>query len=211
MRDTIRTIKSNLFANLVVAMSLIIVLANIGSNKITIFMGLPIDCGFAFFPLTYLVVDIANERYGLAEARALVWYGFITSFAVASGIFFIKVMPEYSDWHNQDALNKFFKLSLRVASASLTSYLIGLYLNTYIFTYFKERCQKLGIVARFFFSTAISAFIENFLFYFLAFYGLIGMKQLLSMIVLQYIVKIIYNLFCSYIAIKLFIPKRQMG
>ena len=196
---------ANLFANSVFAMSLVIILSNIGANKITAIFGLSIDCSFMFFPLTYLIVDIVNEKLGVLAAKRVVFYGFLASFIVTAGIFIIKVMPEYYGWHNQEALDKYFQLSSRVAVASLSSYLIGLYLNANVFAYLKAKSESYGLLVRFFLSTVVSAFVENTIFYFLAFWGLIAFKQLMIMILMQYAVKVVYNLLCSYIAVKLFL------
>lgn len=195
-------------ASLAVAMCVVIVLANIGANKLTMIFGFPIDCGVLFFPLTYLITDIANEKLGCEKAKTLIWYGFITSFSFASGVLLIKMMPEYYDWHNQGALDKFFELSIRLSAASFISFLIGLYINVCIFTYLKQRFAKFGILARFFFSTAAGAFIENMFFYFIAFSGLIELNTLFIMMVVQYLIKLVYNFISSIIVVKLFDLKK---
>lgn len=204
----LKRLQDNLYTNLAVAISLIIVMANIAANKLTTVFGVAVDCGFVFFPLTYLIVDIANEKFGQKQAEHLLWYGFFASFAMSFAIFIIKIMPEFHAWKNGEALDKFFALSFRISFASLSSYLVGLYLNTNIFTYLRTKYKAQGIIMRFFLSTLGGSFVENALFYLLAFSGLLSFEMLVMMAITQYFIKVVYNLIFSIIAVKIIFPRK---
>jgi uncharacterized integral membrane protein (TIGR00697 family) len=171
-----------------------LVCANIASNKLTLFFNHTIDAGFFFFPITYVVNDVITEIYGFNTTRKVVLFGFIVNFLVLAGIIFTINMPVAPEYEFQQSLENVFYLSLRIFVASCASYFVGENLNSFIVEKLKEIYNKQYRAVRFFSSTVIAAFFENTIFYFLCFYGELPIDTIISMMIIQYIMKIMLAL-----------------
>ena len=103
------------------------------------------------YPITFLITDLSNRRYGKIVARNIVYIGFI--FGVSLTLFF---STNFSDL-----------ISIRVAIGSGTAFLVAQLLDVQIFDRLRK---KIWFVAPFA-SSLIGSLVDTFLFFFIAFYG----------------------------------------
>ena len=107
--------------------------------------------GAISYPITFLITDLSNRRFGKFIARKIVYLGFILGILLT--IFF---STNFSDL-----------ISIRVAIGSGTAFLVAQLLDVQIF----DKLRKKVWFAAPFFSSLIGSLADTFLFFFIAFYG----------------------------------------
>ncbi len=107
--------------------------------------------GALSYPVTFLITDLANRRYGKNTARQIVYIGFLLGIFLT--LFF---STNFSDL-----------ISIRIAIGSGIAFLIAQLLDVQIFDKLRKR---IWFVAPFF-SSLVGSFIDTFLFFSIAFYG----------------------------------------
>ena len=107
--------------------------------------------GALSYPVTFLITDLANRRYGKNAARQIVYIGFFLGILLT--LFF---STNFSDL-----------ISIRIAIGSGIAFLIAQLLDVQIFDKLRKR---IWFVAPFF-SSLVGSFIDTFLFFSIAFYG----------------------------------------
>ncbi len=182
-------------------------MANITSNKLVDLFGwLTVDAGF-FFPITYVINDIATEVYGFKNSRKIIWMGFFANVLALMAIYIVMFLPPSVHWNNQDAFEKVFSLSGRIFIASLISYLFGEFINSISLSKLKVYTKGKYIGMRFIVSTVLGVAIENTMFYLLAFLFVLPFHVIVEMICSQYLLKVIFEIFIlplsCFIALKL--------
>lgn len=174
--------------------SVCLVISNIASNKLVDLFGFNIDGGFIFFPLTYIINDVLTEVYGFKTARQIIWTALFANIFAVVGIYIVIYLPTSTEWAHQKAFEQVFDLSGRIFFASLTSYLVGEFINSITLAKMKVFTQGLYMPIRFIVSTIIGAAIENSLFYFIAFWGVLEFGLIVEMMTVQYLLKILYEI-----------------
>ena len=107
--------------------------------------------GAISYPVTFLITDLSNRRFGKIVARKIVYLGFILGILLT--LFF---STNFSDL-----------ISIRVAIGSGTAFLVAQLLDVQIF----DRLRKRVWFVAPFLSSAIGSLVDTFLFFFIAFYG----------------------------------------
>ena len=107
--------------------------------------------GAITYPVTFLITDLSNRRYGKLTARKIVYMGFILGILLTS--FF---STNFSDL-----------ISIRIAIGSGTAFLFAQLLDVQIFDKLRH---KIWFAAPFT-SSLIGSLVDTFLFFSIAFYG----------------------------------------
>lgn len=201
MRLIRNPIKEKLYSYLLNSYIIIVILANLGSNKISLFYKFQLDAGYIFFPLTYFINDLVTEFYGYKKAKEMIIQGFIFTLIFLFAWQLIILLPAADIWPYQQTLAQIFYLSPRIFIGSAIAYLLGELLNARILTTLKQKMDNKHMYFRFILSTAIAAFFENISFYFIAFYGVYPLKIIGEMIFIQYILKIFIEAIIAPLAI----------
>ena len=168
-----------------------VILSNLSSNKITMFMGHEIDGGFLFFPLTYFVNDFVTENYGFRQAKSMIITAYVLNLLFFVGFLFVVHLPAADIWPYQDSMSAIFDLSPRIFIASALAYFVGELLNSKLLTIFKVKLAGKFVYFRFLASTSIAALVENSIFYMIVFYNVVEFPVLLNMMLMQYILKLL--------------------
>lgn len=189
----------------------IFILSNIAASKVSIFGGIFIDAGTAYFPLLYIINDVITEIYGFRASRKVIWL------AVCSNICFVlflslivKLPSSYSEGSNE-SFDLLFSFSPRILVASVTSFLIGEYFNSMILAKSKIKFQGKMFMLRAIFSTLIGVSIESGLFSVIAFTGVVPSGELLSMTLLLIFAKVFYEAITIPITLRfvMFLKKKE--
>lgn len=154
------------------------VMANILTAKQVTIFGLDVTMGTILFASVFLTSDILSEIYGKAEAQKSAWisFAFVTAYIVVAqvSLYFIPNSFDYS----QESMNQVFGTSIRISIVSAFLFLIANLVDVTIYNKIKRKYKK-AMWLRNNVSTIVSNCTENFIFVFLAFYGIMPVRELL--------------------------------
>ena len=163
--------------------------------------GIVVTPGAFLYPLTFLIVDVLNESYGLRLARRAIFFAFVSNALIIAMLSVTTYLPGLADWKLDEPYNQVIGHLSSVLIASLISFLVSEYVNTYLLCKIKELTNSRFLFLRVFLSTFIAVIIDSFLFCFLAFYGVMETSVILDMIVIQILIKVsfaFFNVFPAY-------------
>lgn len=183
------------------AYTVLLILSNITSNKLTEFFGIVFDAGFLFFPLTYVLNDIITEVYGFKISRKVIWLGL--SMNIISSVMLLIVIKMPNIDIRGEHFNEVFNSSYLIFIGSTLSYLVGEFINSYTMSKLKIVTKGAFYHTRSVSSTFIGVFFETILFFLIAFYNIVTIDILVQMIVTQVILKTIIAILCVHISYKL--------
>ncbi|NRA31346.1 MAG: queuosine precursor transporter [Parvularculaceae bacterium] len=189
------------FDLLLAATCVIVVCSNIiGAGKVADVAGFSFGAGVLFFPLSYVLGDVLTEVYGYRKARRAIWAA-VASAAFAAGMAaFITAMPPDGSWNSdlgglsrQDAFAANFGQAPRIVAASLIALFAGEIANARVMAAMKVKSGGSKLWQRTIGSTAVGQAVDSLLFYPLAFYGIWDNKLILTVLVTNYALKVLWE------------------
>lgn len=146
--------------------------------------------GVLFFPISYLFGDILTEVYGYARDRRVVWAGFGALAFAAIMASVIVALPPADFWkENQPAVETIFGSTPRIVLASIIAFWCGSFVNAYVLAKMKLWTNGRWLWTRTIGSTLCGELVDSTLFYFIAFYGVWNLDNLLTVTATQYVLK----------------------
>jgi queuosine precursor transporter len=138
------------------AMIIIVVASNILVHSGVPYFGLEnkLTWGALIYPISFLVTDLTNRRYGAPLSRKLIIFGFV----IAIGVSYFLATP-------------------RIAFASGTAFLIGQLLDVTVFNRLRAGTWWHAPLA----GSLIGSAVDNTLFFTLAFYGVEKMSKIVPL------------------------------
>lgn len=147
--------------------------------------------GTILFAVTYLVTDIMNEKFGLREARRMVFLAFAMQVVVALFFYMVISAVPAPFYLNQEAFSSILGSSLRIIGASLLSFIIVELMDVYLFHWIKKITNGKHLWMRSAFSTLPTMVIDSVLFVSLAFYGVLPILPIIvGLVVVKWLVGI---------------------
>ena len=145
---------SQLLIILSISMGLVVILSNYLVQFQVNYLGLQniLTYGAFSYPVTFLIIDLANRAYGKKDARKIVYLGFIIGVTTT-----LLISTNFSDL-----------ISIRIAVGSGTAFIISQNVDVNIFD--KLRDNKIWYVAPII-SSSIASIIDTFLFFSISFYN----------------------------------------
>lgn len=133
----------------------------IGGKTIATPLG-AISVGIIPFPVTFLLTDIVNDFYGRKGARFLTILGFV----MATFAYVVLQVGTYapideSTYFTQAEFTKIFGGSAQLFLASIVAYLIGQFLDIYVFQFWKRLTQSRHLWLRATGSTLLSQIVDT--------------------------------------------------
>ena len=159
------------------AFAVVLVCSNlIGPGKITqinapIVGTLTFGAGIMFFPISFIFGDILTEVYGYAASRRVIWAGFMGLAFASLMAWVIVTLPPAPEWHDQTAYQSVFGSTGRIALASLVSFVVGEFVNSFVLAKMKILTQGRWLWSRTIGSTIFGEAVDSIMFFPLAFYG----------------------------------------
>lgn len=188
--------RSGLYGFMIVA----VVASNVQVLKAveTGFTKYPLTLGTMLFACTYLVTDILTEYYDRKYARRAILLGFVAYFLfnlimiLTLGFKPLEVSAELTGWQwaqdNHHHMYYLFSPAPRFFIASTISYLMGQYLNVWIYTLIRKILPKnRWLWLRNTGSTFLAALVDDIVFSVLAWYLLIDTPMAWDVIIYTYI------------------------
>ena len=171
-----------------------LVAANLLETKVVQFGSISATAGLLVFPISYIINDCIAEVWGFRKARLIIWMGFLMNFMVVLLGQAAIALPAAPFWEGEESFNFVFGLAPRIAAASLTAFLAGSFTNAYVMSRMKIMSQGKGFSLRAIVSTIFGEGIDSVIFFPLAFGGIIPVKELLTMMLVQVVLKTLYEI-----------------
>lgn len=159
------------------------------------------------FPIVFLTTDVIGEVYGKRMAKLFVLAGFFST-ALFIGYSLVSLaLPWSADgaWV-MHGYNQVFGISVRIAIASLTAFIIAEYQDVLSFFFFRERLGEKHFWLRSLLSNLWSQLLDTVIFTIIAFAGVYSTRTLVSMVVTWWLYKVLMGAFytpLSYVGIRL--------
>ena len=151
--------------------------------------------GVFLYPLTFLVVDILNESYGLRLARRAIWFAFASNALILALLSITNGLPGLSGWQLDAPFDQVISHVVSALIASSISFLVSEYVNSYILCRIKKLTNSRFLFLRVFFSTFFAVVIDSFLFCFIAFFGKMSNAEILGIVYVQIVIKMAFAVF----------------
>lgn len=145
-----------------------------------------------FYPVSFILVDILNEFYGLKMARRTIFISFIANMIFVGGLWFTSTVQALPEWELAEAYTAFANSIISVFFASSVSYLISENINSFLLCKIKELTNSRYLFIRVITSTIMASAIDSIIFCMLAFYHVLSMDVIKTMIISQFIIKLVY-------------------
>jgi queuosine precursor transporter len=149
--------------------------------------------GILFFPISYVIGDVLTEVYGYARARRCVWVGFSALLFMAFMSWVVVHLPPADGWPNQAAYESVFGSTWRIVLASITAFWAGEFVNSFILAKMKIWTKGDKLWTRTIGSTVFGQAVDSLLFYPIAFLGEWSNQQLLSVMLTNWLLKVLWE------------------
>lgn len=137
---------------------------NIKLGFIDLSGGLPTDGAFYLFPLTYIIGDVISEIYGFKAMRRAVIMSFLVTLLTAIAFTVTVALPPTEWYENQAGFAATVGVLPQVLLASVTAFVLGELVNSYILVRMKQRTGEKGLVSRLLSSTVLGQFVDTLVF-----------------------------------------------
>jgi len=183
-----------------------LVVSNIIAVKLIGIGGLVVPAAVIFFPVAYIFGDVLTEVYGYQRARQVIWIGFFCNLLAVLAIWIAGLLPPAVYWtaglygtpeEAQQAYQAILGFTPRLLLASFIAYLVGEFLNSFVLARLKVRTQGRYLWLRTISSTVIGQGADSFIFITLAFWGIIPPAGLLTAILSQWLVKVVFEVIAT--------------
>ena len=174
----------------------------IGAEKV-ITVG-PITCGagILFFPISYFFNDVLTEVYGYARSRKVVWAGFAGMLFASLMASVVVGLPPAQGWVHQHAFEIVFGQTPRIVIASLTAFFCGEFANSYTLAKMKIWTKGKHLWTRTIGSTVAGEAVDSIIFYPMAFLGFWPMNLLITVLLTNYVLKVLWEVFSTPVTYK---------
>lgn len=150
-----------------------------------------ISAGIVCYPLTFLFTDTISELFGKRRATSIVWIGFGCNILLVVLVLVAGYLPYPQWWEGQSAFMQTLGLIPRIVLASMVAYVISQNIDVLGFHYIKSKTDGKYLWLRNNVSTMFSQSIDTILFIGIAFVGVMPLPQVITMMIAQYIIKLI--------------------
>jgi len=120
----------------------------------------------------------------------VVWAGFASlAFASLMAAVVVRLPPSETSRSTQAAVEAIFGNTTRIVVASITAFLCGTFVNSYVLAKMKIWTRGRWLWTRIVGSTLCGELVDSILFYFIAFYGRMPQSHLIAVMFTQYLLK----------------------
>jgi uncharacterized integral membrane protein (TIGR00697 family) len=173
------------------------IFTNIAATKLVYVesLGVVVTPGVFLYPLTFLIVDMLNEFYGLRLARKAILFAFASNSFITILLSTTSYLPGLSGWKLDAPYSEVMTHVSSVLVASSVSFIFSEYVNSFLLSKIKELTNARLLFLRVFLSTFFAVIIDSFIFCFIAFYGAMANAEILSIVYVQVAIKMCFAIF----------------
>lgn len=146
------------------------------------------------FPVTFLITDVVNEKFGRREVYRMIFVTLVTQIAMMAFLLISGRLPPAPFWENQDAWDRLLGVVPRITVASWITFVLSENLDAWLFHWFRQRTKGKHLWARNVFSTVPALTVDTVVFVTLAFAG--GALPLWTLMKGQFVSKYIVAILC---------------
>ena len=185
------TKKQKMYVTLTTLYCCMLIVSNIISNRTFNIGEYMLPSAVIIFPIVYIINDVMTECFGLKNAQRTILLAFITN--ILAVIFFTIAihLPTQQDF---SPYNVVLGNTPKALSASLVAYLVGSFINARIMHSMKQQTGEKGLMLRCVLSTLFGEMCDAFIFITIMFVGVLPLSVVSQMIVLQGLVKTVYEI-----------------
>jgi len=175
----------------------IYIFTNVAATKLVYleYFDVVVTPGVFLYPLTFLIVDLLNESYGLKLARRAIFFAFVSNAFILLLLTLSSYLPGLPSWKLDEPYGEVISHVSSALIASSVSFLFSEYVNSYLLCRIKELTSSRFLFLRVFFSTFFAVIIDSFIFCFIAFYGTMETNDILNIIYIQIAIKMCFAVF----------------
>ena len=184
--------KNDSYTIIAVFFTVCYIVSNIMAVKVVGVFGLfYFDAGTITFPLAYMLGDVLTEIWGYRVARKTIILAFLCNVfvVICTQIGVWLPSPDYLDV-TSNAYNTIYSYVPRIVFASLTGFLLGELSNAWIMDKMKKLTNGKHLWFRTIGSSIVGYIFDTVPFVLIAFVGALTTRDILLMILSQYIIKI---------------------
>jgi uncharacterized integral membrane protein (TIGR00697 family) len=164
--------------------------AKVSTVHVPVFGDVTFVAGVLFFPFSYFFGDVLTEVYGYARDRRVVWAGFGALLFASAMATVIVDLPPADFWKDkQPAIETIFGSTSRIITGSIIAFWCGSFVNSFVLAKMKILTGGRWLWTRTIGSTLCGEFVDSVLFFTIAFYGTWTTRQLVGVIITQYVLK----------------------
>jgi len=151
--------------------------------------------GVLFFPISYLFGDILTEVYGYARSRRVIWAGFGATIFASLMAWVVTNLPPAPTMSAEQlqATSLIFGQTPRIVGASLIAFWAGEFVNSFVLAKMKLLTSGRYLWTRTIGSTVLGEIADSVIFYPIAFFGVWSNEQLISVIIGNYFIKVLWE------------------
>ena len=148
------------------------------------------------FPVTYILSDLFSEVYGYKWSRKTCYLAFAMNLFMVLIFAAVINTPAPSYWTNQEAFATVLGSTPRVLVASLLAFVLGDLVNDKVFARMKKNhpTDHKGFGWRAIFSSICGELVDSLVFLPIAFIGQMPLMTLVTMTILQVVIKTAYEI-----------------
>jgi uncharacterized integral membrane protein (TIGR00697 family) len=185
------------------------IFTNVAATKLVYieWLDVVVTPGVFIYPLTFLIVDMLNEFYGLRLARKAILFAFASNALITVLLSATSFLPGLSGWKLDEPYSEVMTHVSSVLVASSISFIFSEYVNSYLLNKIKQLTSSRFLFLRVFLSTFFAVIIDSFIFCFIAFYGTMTNVELINIVYVQIAIKMcfaVFNILPAYGARSLF-------
>ena len=147
--------------------------------------------GVLVSPIVFMAQDVESEIYGFKRARTMILLAYGMNFIFTILAYLAIIIKPSVAYGNQAAFSAIFSTTARITIASFAAYTVGSLVNAKIMTIGKDRH---GLFFRAISSTVAGQLLDNAIFSFGAFLGVLPVPALISMVVGATIWETVYEI-----------------
>ena len=182
----------------------------IGVQKVS-YVNLPIigeyiyGAGVLFFPISYFFGDVLTEVYGYKRSRRVIWAGFGAMAFASLMSFIVTSLPPARTMAPEQvaAVNLIFGQTWRIVIASLSAFWLGEFANSFVLAKMKVWTNGQYLWTRTIGSTVAGEAVDSLIFYPLAFLGTWSTAQVISVMIGNYFIKVMWEVIATPITYRL--------
>ena len=161
--------------------------------------------GVLFFPISYLFGDILTEVYGYARSRKVIWAGFGAMIFASIMATVVTYLPPSSNMDpvRQSAIEMIFGQTMRIVVASLCAFWLGEFCNSFVLAKMKIFTEGKWLFTRTIGSTLAGEAVDSLVFYPVAFFGTWTNDLLISVMIGNYIMKVMWEVVATPLTYKI--------
>jgi len=185
------------------------IFTNVAATKLVYieWLDIIVTPGVFIYPLTFLIVDMLNEFYGLRLARKAILFAFASNALITVLLSAASFLPGLSGWKLDEPYSEVMTHVSSVLVASSISFIFSEYVNSYLLNKIKQLTSSRFLFLRVFLSTLFAVIIDSFIFCFIAFSGSMATAEILDIVYVQIAIKMcfaVFNILPAYGARSLF-------